>query len=248
MNIESIRTHVEHSVNVCREHPFTQAAHRRSLTREQSLRWIYCAGRESQSFPHILLNMLSWTHDPTVREILEENLEDELGHGNLEDAHFSHYIQLLEQLGLGTELFMNYDAREGVQLALSLAHNVANSRNVGRALGYMLVNEAMTPVTYTAARSTLTHYFPEVKTDFFDMHIAVDEHHVEELYRAAQQLTADDEFDVLYGIALGERGMTVLLDEAFGAYHELSELDLPGLLSDEFDSLYASIPRDALNA
>ena len=226
MDITTIATSVERSLNVIRNHPFILAAHSRKLTKEQSLRWIFCAGRESQSFPVILIDMLRSSENPVVREILEENLADELGHGVWEHAHFTHYLQLLEMLGVNIEHFHEYEKRSGIQLALSLAHNIAQSRNVERALGYMIVNEAMTPITYLAAKETLTGFYPGINTNFFDIHITVDEHHVAELYKALEAMESDPE-EVCFGVELGERGMATLLDEAYGIYHTIDDFEAP---------------------
>jgi CelD/BcsL family acetyltransferase involved in cellulose biosynthesis len=50
----------------------------------------------------------------------------------------------------------------------------------------------------------------------------VDEHHVRELYRAVATLDESAMDDLLFGVALGERGMAVLLDEALGVFDSVS--------------------------
>ncbi len=86
------------------------------------------------------------------------------------------------------------------------------------ALGYMLVNEGMTPITYSAIKKSCQIHCTDINTLFFDMHIEVDEHHVEELLSAVKRLPEEELNDVLYGIAVGERGMAVLLDEVVGVF------------------------------
>jgi pyrroloquinoline quinone (PQQ) biosynthesis protein C len=216
-----LRAFNEACLDRIRAHPFIQEAHRRHLTRDQSERWILCAGRESYSFPAILERMIERSSIPAVREILVRNLEDEYGNGKPEEAHFRHYLQLLEDLGIPREHFEAYRERAGIRLALNLAYNVSSQSREGIALGYMLVNEGMTPITYEAARSTLTHYYPDLRTVFFDLHIAVDEQHVADLYRAIEAMPAASAEDVAFGISVGERGMAVLLDEVLGVFdHE----------------------------
>jgi len=218
MFAQDIKDQVETALAAVRSHPLVTSAIAGTLPLENAKRWVFCAGRESRSFPWILRDLLSWTSGNKVRKILQENLDDELGSGNPEHAHFLHYLHLLDTLGVPREEFDSYQERLGIKLALSLAFNVAKSRNSGRAIGYMLVNEAMTPITYTAAKSALTCHFPDLQTNFFDLHIEVDDHHVAALYDAVGALPEADRRDLQFGIALGQRGMEILLDEAYGVF------------------------------
>src|SRR5712692_1457517 len=90
---------VAESLERIRQHPFILEANAQKLSKGQAERWIKCAGRESRSFPSILQNMVARCSNETVREILEENLNDEHGNGNPEEAHFKHYLHLLDNLG-----------------------------------------------------------------------------------------------------------------------------------------------------
>ncbi|WP_437606708.1 hypothetical protein WMF20_38025 [Sorangium sp. So ce834] len=56
------------------------------------------------------------------------------------------------------------------------------------------------------------------------MHIAVDEEHVNDLYRAVEALEGGSEEEIHFGIEIGERGMAVLLDEAYGMFDSYSEV------------------------
>lgn len=201
-----------------RQHPFIVAAHAGALTADQGKRWVFCAGRESKSFPRIIEQMIPKCTIASVQEILRENLNDEHGNGNPEHAHFRHYLHLLGQMGIDRSEFESYREGPGITLALELAYNIAHQPSQGVALGYMLVNEGMTPITYEAARSILVPSFPGLPTTFFDLHIEVDEHHVNELYKALEALPCEELSDVLFGISVGERGMAVLLDEALGLF------------------------------
>lgn len=201
-----------------RAHRFIQAAHAGELSQWQATRAILCGGRESRSFPKILENMLARVDNPLVRQILKENLDDEYGNGNIDEAHFQHYLRLLPNIDLTTEQFEAYEERAGIRLALDLAHNVSMQPLPSIAIGYMLVNEGMTPITYDAFDVALHRYFPTLQTEFFRLHVEVDEHHVNELFRAVDVLRDEDVDDVLFGIGLGERGMGALLDEAYGVF------------------------------
>ena len=207
-----------------RQHPFIESAHLGDLTKSQAERWIKCAGRESRSFPTILENMIEFTSNATVKRILEENLLDEYGNGNAEQAHFKHYLQLLDHLGIPRVDFYSYEEGPSIRLALSMAYNISKANNPGLALGYMIVNEGMTPITYEAARAALVHYYHTLNTTFFDLHIDVDAHHVEELYRAADHMSDSDVLDMKFGVLAGERGMAVLLDEALGLFDFVRDL------------------------
>jgi pyrroloquinoline quinone (PQQ) biosynthesis protein C len=216
MNRETIGAWVEDSLARVRRHPFIVAAGEGRLTRDQAERWILCAGRESRSFPEILRRMLARATDPHVRETLSDNLADELGNGDPGEAHFVHYLHLLDAIGLPREKFDSYGERSGIGLALQLAYSISGMPRDGIALGYMLVNEAMTPITYSAAKVAIRRHHPALATSFFDVHIAVDEGHVARLYEVAARLPQSADDDLRYGVELGERGMAALLDEALG--------------------------------
>jgi len=216
--VETVRLAAARSLAVIRCHRFVRAAHGRALSHEQAIRWIMCAGRESRSFPDILTGMIERTQDAAIIQILQENLADEYGNGNPEQAHFKHYIHLLRKIGITEQQFAGYSERAGIKLALALAYSMACEDNSAIALGYMLVNEGMTPITYGAADVALHQYHPDLETSFFRLHVEVDEHHVAELYRAVAQLPNSAVDDIVFGIQLGERGMAVLLDEALGVF------------------------------
>lgn len=217
-SLAAIKCAVTTSLDRIRVHPFISKATRGELTKEESLRWIYCAGRESRTFPKILENMLVSCDDPTIRGVLEDNLNDEYGNGNLDHAHYQHYVHLLDRLGVGRGAFEEYQERAGMRLAFDLAISVSRGDNMPRAIGYMLVNEGMTSITYSAVKQSVLMHFPGTKTPFFDLHIDVDEEHVRELYRAVKALPSTALEHLLYGVAIGERGMAVLLDEVIGVF------------------------------
>ena len=215
--VETIRSAADHSLDTIKNHRFVKCAESATLERNQVLRWIMCAGRESKTFPTILEFMISRSENSAVTKILQENLDDEFGNGNLDQAHFNHYIHLLNKIGLTKDDFEQYVEGPGILYALALAQSVATRQNSATAIGYMLVNEGMTPITYAAVDIALHKYYPELATSFFQLHVEVDEHHVEELYKAVAAMPDATVNDIIYGVHLGERGMAVLLDEALGA-------------------------------
>jgi pyrroloquinoline quinone (PQQ) biosynthesis protein C len=215
----------EAALDRIRGHRFVADAHEGRLDRSQVVRWLMCAGRESRTFPDILDNMIKTVSEPLIVRVLRENLDDEYGNGDLEQAHFRHYLTLLDQIGISESTFNAYQERAGIRLALDLALNVSLRQDVEVAIGYMLVNEGMTPITYGAVEVAAKEHFPELSTSFFQLHVEVDEHHVEQLYTAAAALSDDALDGLAFGVALGERGMAVLLDEALGVYEPAAETD-----------------------
>lgn len=217
-HLRGIQVHNSDCLARIRAHPFIERAHAGGLSKEQVLRWIYCAGRESRSFPDVLVNMIERSTDEGVRSILEANLADEFGNGDPEHAHFRHYIYLLEKIGLSESTFVAYVERSGIRLALDLAYSVSEGEDVGIALGYMLVNEGMTPITYDAVDVALHRYFPNLQTEFFRLHVEVDAEHVAQLYEAITRMPEESLDSIQFGISIGERGMAILLDEALGIF------------------------------
>jgi len=218
LSVDAVKAHAQGALERIAAHPFVREAAAGRLGRAQTLRWVLCAGRESRVYPTLLANVISWVPDAAVAEILRGNLDDELGNGDIAKAHFQYYLYLLDRLGIPRAVFDAYREGPGVTLALELARNISTLRNPAIALGYMAVNEGMTPVAFSAAKVIVSTHFPGVSADFFDLHIAIDEWHVAELYRALACLDQASLADVRYGIDLGERGMGALLDEAFGIY------------------------------
>ncbi|MGA3106480.1 MAG: iron-containing redox enzyme family protein [Terriglobales bacterium] len=212
------RIWVEESLSRIRQHPFIVSANHQELTKPQAERWIKCAGRESKSFPQILENMVARCQNDRVRSILSDNLDDEYGNGNPEDAHFKHYLHLLDELGIPRSDFDSYNERVGIRFALDLAHSISLQPSEALAVGYMLVNEGMTQITYSAAHKALSRYYPAIKTPFFSLHVEVDEKHVEDLYRAVEELPMAESDNLKFGVDIGERGMASLLDEALGIF------------------------------
>lgn len=225
--VHTAKKEVVESLNEIHQHPFLCEATKQNLTEEQIARWLMCAGRESRSFPSILGNMLERSADDQhprhkrIVEILGQNLQDELGNGNPEEAHFKHYLKLLDNLKIPREQFYNYQERAGIKLALDIAYNVSVQKNEAIAIGYMLVNESMTPITYAAIQKAVCRYWLPSDIAFFSVHVAIDIKHVEALYLAVEQLEANQTDDIVYGIRLGERGMSALFDESYGLFEHL---------------------------
>lgn len=209
------------NIELYKLHPYIIHALNNTLTQNQLIRWIMCAGRESRTFPEIIKNMISWIDNEQIKNILIENLDDEYGNGNPNNAHFRHYIQLLNRMGFSENDFLNYQEKEGVKFAVSLAYNISVSKNTGLVLGYMLINEGLTPIVYSAIQEAMKKDYPTIETDFFAMHIEVDEHHVAELYKAINYLDKEEYDSLKFGIEIGLRGMQIILDESLGLFDNM---------------------------
>jgi pyrroloquinoline quinone (PQQ) biosynthesis protein C len=218
---------VAESLNKIAQHPFLVQASKQNLRENQIERWLMCAGRESRSFPNILRNMIECCSKSEqaghkrIIAILSQNLQDELGNGNPEEAHFKHYLKLLHKLEIPQEHFNNYQELAGIKLALATAYNVSVQENEAISIGYMLVNESMTPMTYAAIQNALSRYRAPADIAFFSVHVEIDIKHVEALYRAVEELKVEQLEDLIYGIRVGERGMSALFDEAYGLFEHL---------------------------
>ena len=70
MEITTIEGQFAESLEGLKDHPFVTGAMAGSLTKEQGIRWVMCAGRESRSFPSILTDLLEWTDNERIRLLL----------------------------------------------------------------------------------------------------------------------------------------------------------------------------------
>ena len=216
---DAITAEIDAGLHRIQRHPFLQQARDGLLPKEGALRWIFCAGRESRSFPSILRALIARSSEACIINALSENLADENGRGNPEDAHFQHYLRLLDEIGVSRQSFESYSEKSGIHLALAIANSVATHANDGVSVGYMLINEAITPLTYRAAQRAIERFYPRLQTRFFDLHVEVDAEHVEQLRSLLGVATTLRQDNVSYGVSLGERGMLSLLDEAYGFFH-----------------------------
>jgi len=208
---------IAESVAKIEKHRFVVDGNGQYLTEEQIRRWIYCAGRESRTFPALLKQAEQVAKNEALRAVLRNNLRDEEGAGDPSEAHFQHYLRLLEQLGIKRSTFENYVPGQGLNNALRTADKIKSSSDA-TILGYLLVNEALTPVIYRAVEHAIRKYTPDVsqRTQFFQLHIDGDKEHVHQLSIAGDQLRADKRSEVEAGIKQATKGMLDLLTEAWG--------------------------------
>jgi pyrroloquinoline quinone (PQQ) biosynthesis protein C len=218
MDATTTRLLLEDALKRIKNHPFLRDAMNGNVKMEQVKRWIFCAGRESRSFPAVIEGILTWCKNPTLIEVLTENLHDERGGGAPNEAHFKHYLRLLDELHLPRSEFLSYRECAGIRVALDTAFHVAGCLNEGEALGYLLINEAMTPVIYGAIEQALVRLGVPFQTQFFSLHVVTDEHHVALLLSALNTLEGKAIQEAVDGIELGERAMAILLDEALGRF------------------------------
>jgi pyrroloquinoline quinone (PQQ) biosynthesis protein C len=204
------------NIEMIQRHLFVKLATSERLSKDQLERWIFCAGRESRSFPRLIEGILGWSKNEEFRTVLRENLQDELGAGDPLEAHFMHYLRLLRELGISERRFEDYRAGYGVSAAVGFADRIGDCGRESLALGYMLINEGMTPIIYRAVERGLKRFYTRLDTAFFDLHVAGDAQHVAKLSSLVERASSDVVEDVVYGIEVGERAMALLLDEALG--------------------------------
>jgi pyrroloquinoline quinone (PQQ) biosynthesis protein C len=214
----AVEREVNESLSRLSKHPFVAKASARRLSKKELERWIKCAGRESKLFPNVLENMISYCSNPRIKRVLAENLDDERGNGDPERAHFNLFLQLLDELGIPSEDFYNYTEHAGVRFACDLAQNISLQSNLAIAMGYMLINEGVPKITFSAIQTALLSHYPNLRTQFFELHINTDQKHIEDLYATVDELDPNRESEIVLGISLGERGTAVLLDEAYGLF------------------------------
>ena len=210
-------------------HPFLLRAAAGQLSADEIRRWICLAGRESRLFPRILEEMLRQLDTPEARailgeswaivhQVLAENLDDENGNGDPEEAHFHHYLQLLPDAGLTLTDFESYIERGGIAYALALAAAVSSQSDIALALAYMWLNELLTGPIYGAMNRARHRWFPDMKEKFFVVHVEVDIEHTQALEKAIAALPSKLLPSLRYGLELAEAGMSALLWEAGGLY------------------------------
>lgn len=208
---------VAESVAKIERHRFVVDGNAQYLSEEQITRWIYCAGRESRTFPALLKQAEQVATNGALRAVIRNNLRDEEGAGDPSEAHFQHYLKLLTQLGIKRAAFESYVPGPGLNNALRAADTIKSSSDA-TILGYLLVNEALTPVIYRSVEQAIRRYTPDInqRTQFFQLHIDGDKEHVHQLTIAGDQLRADKRGEVEAGIKQATKAMLDLLTEAWG--------------------------------
>jgi pyrroloquinoline quinone (PQQ) biosynthesis protein C len=204
---------VNASTNRLRNHRFVRAAADAELSREQLIRWILCAGKESRAFPDVLRGALR-SAKGSAHVVLKKNLDDELGNGDPNEAHFQHYLRLLDEIGVLRSVYELYEPGRDLRAALELAAKVANGTSVARLYGYLVLNESATGPIYHAMEIAAAQLFPNLQSRFFSLHVSGDEVHVRDLLTVATEFTVEHGDEVLDGIELGEHGLCLVLNES----------------------------------
>jgi pyrroloquinoline quinone (PQQ) biosynthesis protein C len=209
------KQHVDEAVVTVIGHPLVTQGRSGQLEWERIKNWIFCAGRESRQFPEVIRAAIDHATNGDFRAALRRNLNDELGNGDPNEAHFQHYLRLLQTLNIHRSEFDAYAEGHGLRRALEIAAEVINAGDEALMLGYLLVNEELTGPIYGAIEQSLMRRRPGVHTQFFQIHVDGDREHVHALLVAGDQLQTNRSDRVLEGIRLGAEGMRNLLDEAY---------------------------------
>jgi pyrroloquinoline quinone (PQQ) biosynthesis protein C len=213
--IGRFKQHVDEAVATVINHPLVTQGRTGQLEWGKIKNWIFCAGRESKQFPEVVQAAIDNATNEDFSAALRRNLNDELGKGDPNEAHFQHYLQLLRTLNISRSEFDGYPEGDGLKRALEIAAEVINARDEALMLGYLLVNEELTGPIYGAIEQSLTRRRPEVHTKFFQIHVEGERDHVRALLVAGDQLQANRSERVLEGIRQGAEDMRSLLNEAY---------------------------------
>lgn len=128
------------------------------------------------------------------------------------------HAQLLRDIGLSEDEMSDYDEQAGIRFSVELAYNVSVLPDPAVAVGYVFVNEAVTPIVHGAMELALRHCYPGLTTDFFKIDVEAGAARIEHLSEAVGRLDDAEQDSVLFGVNLGERGAAALLDEALGLF------------------------------
>ena len=179
-------------------------------------------GRESRAFPDLLRAAILSTSG-RLQKVLEHNLRDELGLNDTPGSHFSHYQRLLADLEIPPNAFERFVPGPALAEALSIARSVVCSGDPSYVYGYILVNESATPPIYSAVHEAARRLYPTLQSEFFQLHIEGDAVHVQDLISVRDDVQDGDA--VLEGVAVGERGMSLVLDEADAGHRAAAALE-----------------------
>jgi hypothetical protein len=99
-------------------HRFVVDGYKKRLNWDKIKRWIFCAGKESRTFPSLLEEAAKVARNEDLRNVLLMNLNDELGDGDSLEAHFKHYLQLLDKLGIDRDNLIRINRRQAFNVHL----------------------------------------------------------------------------------------------------------------------------------
>jgi pyrroloquinoline-quinone synthase len=173
----------EHSIL---QHPFYQAWCAGELHRSELAVYAWAYYPHVQAFPHYILNALEKTQDPFLRELLQENYDEEMGEGDPAAAHPELWLQLAVGLGVSREEVLTAQPVPEVQEAIQTFSNLC-ALSPSEALAALYTYEKQQPLASACKIKSLNDYYQihdEQTLRYFVVHESADVKHSEEVREA----------------------------------------------------------------
>lgn len=176
-------------------HPFLERIECGDYTIDDLRTWAIQAGRIDQAFAEILSRMLL---NPSIsaehHAPLEENLQDELGHGNPEQEHFTLFQDVLRVIGVSEKEYEDTPMTEGTRGIVEMLLGAADDSSNPLRIASLMANEELIcprefPI-FLRALEGLTKDRHDLR--YFDEHIDADVQHSEDLMRIVYEVASKE--------------------------------------------------------
>jgi pyrroloquinoline quinone (PQQ) biosynthesis protein C len=167
--------------------------------------WAIQAGMIDGLFADLLRKLIANPIMPKCAEpSLQENLKDELGHGDPQAEHFQLFQGVLAALDVSPEQYHNSKPLAGTQAILQGLMNAAQGNDPIRALALMASEELICPQEFpllVASIKTLGIHNQTIWLPYFDVHCEVDVRHSTELIEHVYATTSGDDHEIKRALA-----------------------------------------------
>jgi len=193
------------------DHPFYQAWAEGTLTVEDLAFYSKQYWRQVEAFPGYLDNLDSRVPDGTTKEILRENLKDEIG-----GDHPGLWLRFASAVGVPAPEVRESTAEHETEECVSTFNLATKEASVPFALGMLYAYESQTPeVAKTKVAGLRQHYGIDGEDiHYFELHGELDVDHADGLAGALAESTQTEEDlqQAEAGAATGARAIWGLLD------------------------------------
>lgn len=153
-------------------------------------RWAIQAGRIDEAFATILETMTQNPHLPlTFHPPIQENLDDERGHGNPSEEHFTLFQDILSRIGIEAVDYRNTPPLLETEAIITSLMEGAASSDLHRMLGLMASEETICPKEFPVFLEAFCKLTNTEQLTYFHVHIEADERHAHDLIRLCHSLT-----------------------------------------------------------
>lgn len=172
------------------EHPFYKAWAQGTLTLQDLAHYATQYWRQVEAFPGYLETLSARLPNGTAKEIVTENLRDEV-----EGDHLGLWLDFASGVGARPE---QLHATPGTAETMGCVQTFSNGMKTATlpfALGMLYAYESQTPgVAATKIDGLRDHYSVEGKAlEYFEVHGELDVEHSDELARALEEIVVDEE-------------------------------------------------------